>query len=64
MNPNTGEMLSRPSTNASPPSKPAKTPPIADAVNQSPNICPTYFFGECLEKAARPTGERASSPHV
>ena len=36
--PNTGEMLSSPEPRASPPNNPAKTPPIADAVNQSPNI--------------------------
>ena len=34
----TGEMLSRPASNASPPRSPAKTPPIAEAKNQRPNI--------------------------
>ena len=57
-------MLSSPSPNASPPSRPAKTPPIADAKNHSPNICPTYFLGAYCEKADSPIGDKANSPQV
>ena len=45
MNSKTGEILSRPSTRASPPSKPESTPPIADAKNHRPNIWPIQDIG-------------------
>ena len=64
MNSNTGEILSRPESSASPPSSPANTPPIADAKNHKPNIWPMYFLGAYCENAERPIGDNASSPQV
>ena len=64
MNSNTGDMLSSPSPSASPPSKPASTPPIADARNHKPNIWPTYFLGAYCENAESPIGDKANSPQV
>ena len=54
-------MLSRPSPNASPPSRPASTPPIDEAKNHRPNIWPTYLFGAYVENADKPIGDRATS---
>ena len=64
MNANIGCIEDKPSDIASPPSKPANTPPIAEAKNHKPNIWPIYLFGEYLEKAANPIGDNANSPHV
>ena len=57
-------MLSNPVDVASPPNNPAKTPPREEARNHNPIICPKYLFGEYLEKADNPTGDKANSPKV
>ena len=57
-------MLSNPDSVASPPNKPARTPPKEEAKNHIPIIWPAYLFGEYFEKAERPTGDNASSPKV
>ncbi|SVA66327.1 uncharacterized protein METZ01_LOCUS119181, partial [marine metagenome] len=54
---NTGDIDSKPSSVASPPNNPAKTPPREDAKNHIPIIWPRYLLGEYFEKADKPTGE-------
>ena len=57
-------MLSKPVDVASPPNNPANTPPREEARNHNPIIWPKYLFGEYLEKADNPTGDKANSPKV
>ena len=56
-------MLLKPDSVASPPNSPASTPPREEAKNHKPIIWPRYFL-EYLEKADKPTGDKASSPKV
>ena len=43
-------MLSRPSPSASPPSNPARTPPMADAKNHKPNFVQHIFLEHIVKK--------------
>ena len=61
---NNAGMLSIPDSKDLLASNPATPAAREEDKNQSPIICPLYFFGEYFAVAASPTGLRHSSPKV